>query len=432
MNDPSMEQAAAGSSTTYNIADKLFATKEERKILRDLAKKVKELSERPIETEKRELWTAHNDLKPVRPLIFCDPENGWNEIITQNMIKCTNPLLRVWEMVLRKEIFWGEDMQDDRVIEHYFNIPFHYRETGYGFEQKTIRTSSQGSCVWIKKIEDYERDFPVLSMSEIIIDYKTTETILAFAEELIGDILQIRLKGVWWWTLGMTWDFIKIRGLENLMLDMLLYPDWVHKLMDFLCTNIHKKLDFLEKNKLLALNTEGSYVGSGGFGWTDQLPRPGFDPEHVKLMDMWGFAESQETVGIDPEAFGEFVFPYQLSILERFGLNCYGCCEPLDQRWHIINKIPRLRRVSVSPWADIPRMAELLGSNYVYSMKPSPTPLSFSTMDKDKIRAELRENLRATRDCRVEVIMKDNHTLGNNPMNAVHWCRIAKEEINSL
>jgi len=77
-------------------------------------------------------------------------------------------------------------------------------------------------------------------------------------------------------------------------------------------------------------------------------------------------------------------------------------------------------------------MAELLGSNYVYSMKPSPTPLSFSTLDKDKIRADLRNNLRATRDCRVEVIMKDNHTLGNNPMNAVHWCRIAKEEINRL
>jgi len=30
--------------------------------------------------------------------------------------------------------------------------------------------------------------------------------------------------------------------------------------------------------------------------------------------------------------------------------------------------------------------------------------------------------------CRVEVIMKDNHTLGRNPVNPVAWCRIAREE----
>ena len=44
--------------------------------------------------------------------------------------------------------------------------------------------------------------------------------------------------------------------------------------------------------------------------------------------------------------FAEFVLPYQLPILERFGLNCYGCCEPLDQRW---STLKQLRRASVSP-----------------------------------------------------------------------------------
>jgi hypothetical protein len=29
----------------------------------------------------------------------------------------------------------------------------------------------------------------------------------------------------------------------------------------------------------------------------------------------------------------------------------------------------------------------------------------------------------------IELIMKDNNTLGNNPQNAVNWCRIAREEI---
>jgi hypothetical protein len=432
MRDPSMEQTAAGLSTTHGIDGQLVAEKYEKDLLRELAKRVFELSARPVEEEKKKLWNDHNDLKRTRPLIFCDPENGWNEIITQDQIKCRNPLLRVWEMFLRKEIFWAEEMKDDKVIEPFFNVPYHYRDTGYGFEERTERTSDEGSCVWIRSIEDYERDFQLLRYPEIVVDHERTEQVLGFAQDIFGNILQVRLRGIWWWTLGMTWDFIKIRGLENLMLDMLVYPDWVHRMMDFLSTSVHRRLDFLEENGLLALNTEGSYVGSGGFGWTGQLPQPDFDPQRIRTSDMWGFAESQETVGIDPEAFGEFIFPYQKTILERFGLNCYGCCEPIDPRWHIVKEIPRLRRVSVSPWASIPKMAEFLEDRYLFSMKPSPTPLSFATIEEESVRKKLREALKMTRDCNVEVIMKDNHTLGKNPMNAVNWCRIAMEEAKNI
>jgi hypothetical protein len=230
----------------------------------------------------------------------------------------------------------------------------------------------------------------------------------------------------------MTWEFIKLRGLENLMVDMLIQPEWVHKLMDFLCKSVHYKLDFLEKNKLLFLNTNGSYVGSGGFGWTEELPVEGFKPDHVRLKDMWGFTESQETVGVSPDMFGEFVFPYQKTIMERFGLNCYGCCEPLDPRWTYIRNFPRLRRVSVSPWANVKKMAEFLENKYIMSLKPSPSPLAMSNMNEAFIRKELAEKLSDSKGCCVEVIMKDNHTLGNNPENAIRWCEIAREEIYKL
>ena len=193
-----------------------------------------------------------------------------------------------------------------------------------------------------------------------------------------------------------------------------------------------KKFDFLEAGRLLALNTEGAYVGSGGFGWTNALPQPDFDPNHVRTIDMWGFAESQETVGVSPQMFGEFVFPYQLPILERFGLNCYGCCEPLDPRWHIVQNIPRLRRVSTSPWANRARMAEMLGDRFIISLKPSPSPLAEYPMDEKLVRQSLRNDLKATRGCRVKLIMKDNHTLGGHPHNAIRWCEIAHEEIVRL
>ena len=54
--------------------------------------------------------------------------------------------------------------------------------------------------------------------------------------------------------------------------------------------------------------------------------------------------------------------------------------------------------------------------------------LALPTIDEDRIRRGLRRALDITKDCRVEVIMKDNHTIGHNPENITRWCRIAREE----
>jgi hypothetical protein len=73
-------------------------------------------------------------------------------------------------------------------------------------------------------------------------------------------------------------------------------------------------------------------------------------------------------------------------------------------------------------------MSEHLGDRYVLSMKPNPASLAKPQIDEAAIRRALRRTLDITRGCVVEIIMKDNHTLGQRPENAVRWCRIAREE----
>ena len=73
-------------------------------------------------------------------------------------------------------------------------------------------------------------------------------------------------------------------------------------------------------------------------------------------------------------------------------------------------------------------MSEKLGSSYIFSMKPNPAYLAVPSIDEDFIRKELRKAIEITRGCRVEIIMKDNHTIGKNPDNVIRWCRIAQEE----
>ncbi len=432
LQDPATEQTAAGLSTTRGIATSFSFLPAERERLRALASRVAEVAARPIEKKKAQLWTAHNDLRSAEPLLFCDPENGWNEIIPLASLQCVDPLARVWEMHLLKELFWGLEMLDDRVIEAVFDVPYNYEDTGWGLREKRIGGGHGGSYTWEAPLKDYDRDFPSLCYPRILIDRVTTERVLGLAHELFDGILEVRLRGIWWWTLGMTWDYVTLRGLESFMLDLYDNPEWVHRTMRFMSEGLGRKLDFLEAEGLLALNTCGTYVGSGGFGWSSQLPAPGFDATRPRLKDLWGFAESQETVGVSTEMFEEFIFPYQLPLLERFGLNCYGCCEPMDPRWRVVKSIPRLRRVSISPWADRVIMAEALGRDYIMSLKPSPAPLARPAMDEEAVRAGLRADLAQVKGCVVELIMKDNHTLGGNPRNATGWCRIAREELGRL
>lgn len=202
-------------------------------------------------------------------------------------------------MKLRKEIFWGRFMSDDKVIEPYFDIPFLYEESDWGMREQKIGGTQGGSYRWDAPLKDY-KDIEKLRFPEIIVDYERTQRVLALAQDVFGDFLQVRLKGSFWWSLGMTWTLINLRGLTQIMYDVYDHPKEFHHLMAFLRDGHMQKLDFLENNNLLSLNNDGTYVGSGGFGYTQELPTPDFDGLHVHTQDLWGFAESQETVGFSP------------------------------------------------------------------------------------------------------------------------------------
>jgi hypothetical protein len=132
---------------------------------------------------------------------------------------------------------------------------------------------------------------------------------------------------------------------------------------------------------------------------------------------------------VGPDQFEEFIFPYQQDIAKEFGLLYYGCCEPVHNRWHILEKMPNIERVSVSPWCDEELISEKLGRRYVYSRKPNPAQISTAVWDENLIRQDLRRTLTAARGCRIEIIMKDVHTLNNEPERLARWVEIAFDEI---
>lgn len=392
--------------------------------LRDLAKELAELAAQPSQQEKRRRWRENNDLVLGKPMILCDPENGWQEILSEKDLRCQGELARSWELSLLKTLYWGKEMGDDRVVEAVFTYSTVSTETDYGMVEKRIRHDDRGSFTWEPPLKSYD-DLPLLKFPKITVDQAATQRKKNLAEEIFGDILRVYRKNYWWWSLGMTYQFVLLRGLENLMYDMYDYPEGVHGLMKFLMDSTLDKLDFLEREGLLSQNSDIDFIGSHSHGFTNDLPKP---DGVVTPMNMWGFCESQETVSVSPDMFREFVFPYQLTIAKRFGLNYYGCCEPLDQRFSIIQEIPRLRKISASPWANLDKMREFLGKNYVMSIKPNPAYVALENPDWAIVRSELKRIFRSTRGCVREVIMKDLNTIGKNPEHVKTWCRIAQEE----
>ncbi len=415
----------------YNDSDfsDLVLTENDKKILRGLSVKVREIAERPDMAEKKRLWHLHNNLQGERPMIFCDPENGWHEIIPESTLECSNNVARHWELHMKKQIFWGDKMGDDYVVESVFDVPHVYKELPWRIRGKeelshAFSTQMDGGAYHIDTVMKSYDELPDVLPRETTVDYMISGKVLDLAHDIFDGILKVRNRTVWFWSFGLTDEFSQLRGMDNLLMDFYDNPEGVHALMNKLKDGTIEHLEFLEKNNLFYPNNNYTYVGSGGLGYTDQLPTD----EPAKMIGMWGHAESQITVGVSPDMFEEFIYPYQKEIMEKFGLQCYGCCEGMENRMNIIKQSRNLRRVSVSHWADPEKMSDELKKDYIFSLKPSPSPLASHEMDMDSAREEMEHKFGIARDKNfVEIIMKDNHTLGNNPENVRKWVALARE-----
>lgn len=206
-----------------------------------------------------------------------------------------------------------------------------------------------------------------------------------------------------------------------------------YRLMKFFMDEHISFVDWFEKQGLLTPVNEDDYVGSGGVAYTDELPQKDWhEGDRVRLKDVWTLSESQETVGVGPDMFNEFILKYQAPIANKFGLVCYGCCEGLHQKIDaVIKAIPNLRRVSVSPWADQEIMAAKLGKKYVFSRKPNPSQIAVQ-FKEDEVREDIKKTLKFAGNLPLEIIMKDVHTVQSDPTRITRWVKIAREEIDKL
>ena len=403
-------------------------------ILRKLAHRFREACESDENQEVRRLWYAHDLCRGERPLLLTELDGGLELIIPDLQLQCQEPWARHQEFHFREKLAHVEIIGDDTPLEPYAPLSWAISKSNYGIDTHETMPDTDGTrgALHIDAvITDLKSQFHLLRPRTFSVNREATLELKAILETAYDGILPVRLSRNPWWTQGLTQVAISLIGLENLMLYMYDQPEELHGLMAFLRDDAFRLLDWMEREGLLVLNNLDDYCGSGSRGYTRALPSSEYRAgQPVRTQDLWALLESQETVGVGPEMYAEFIFPYEDSLARRFGRVYYGCCEPLHTRWDVVKKMANLKRVSISPWCDEKYMAQQLGGHYVYSRKPKPTLVSTEQFDEGLVRQDLRTTMEITREhgCSVEIIMKDVHTLSGHPDRLTRWVQIAREE----
>jgi len=186
----------------------------ERNVLRELASRVAEIAALPEQAVLQERWYRHNALEHGEPMVLCFPEGAWTELLPQDALVCSDELARNWEWQLRATVYTYEHFHDDQVVLPVFNVPYVHSFSDWGVSEQKVGGKNRGSYNWIpplQKLEDKEK----LRFRTLTLDHEATRRNVELAEETFGDILKVRQRGGFWWSLGMTEHLILLRGARS-------------------------------------------------------------------------------------------------------------------------------------------------------------------------------------------------------------------------
>jgi hypothetical protein len=392
--------------------------------------------------ERKRLWKAVHDLRAERPVILVEtsPIEGF---VSADELVCEDPFLRAVERNMCDNLRHAEEVGDDIVFEPYYRIGWQIESGGFGVPvelKPALMPHDEQSLGYtfnfpIQKPEDVAK----LQRRSFRVNREASEGCKKLLEDVMGDLLPVKLAnydpflvdaGNEEWTgmffFGLTWQIYRFIGNDGLMYWLYDSPETIHQLMSYMLDDRLRLFEYLEGEGLLAFNTDNQMAGPRSYGYVSDLPAEDRGGE-VKLNDLWGWPESQETTIISPSMYGEFVLPYIAKLSSRFGLVYYGCCEPVDDRLELIMEaIPNLRSVSVSGWADFKKVAEMLGNRYVYSRKPTPAYLSGELPDWELVEEDMRKTYAATKGCNVEILFRDLYTIAGERPRLGKWVEMTK------
>ncbi|MBR4888419.1 MAG: hypothetical protein IKU17_04675 [Clostridia bacterium] len=269
-------------------------------------------------------------------------------------------------------------------------------------------------------MEDVER----IQMPKITLDAEREAEIVEQAKIVFDGIIDFRLNGQCM-HLGI-WDTIaQWMGVENCYFALMDEPEMIHALMEKLTQGIIGMIHQLNELEGFDINSNLCHCSPT---FLNNMPKEG---DHALSGNAWAFGLAQLFTSVSPAITNEFEVQYMKRVFPYFGAIYYGCCDRLDDRMEFIAKLPKIRKLSCSPWSQREHFAEVMPDDCVMSNKPNPAYLASGKLDEQLVREDIRRTLAAAKAYgrNVEFLLKDISTVHHNPACLWRWQEIVMEEL---
>ena len=402
------------------------------KIIRELGKQYAEAAADPANAEHRRRALNNNNLRPDRPVVWIE-EIPWHEMNIDGELDllCHDETLRAAEQSFRRGLYKWRHMRTDMVLDDCYYIDKAFDSTGIGMEaeETTLAVDKNNNIIshHYEDLLDSEKKIEQLQIPVITARPDIDAERLEAAGEALDGVMPVKLRGhgIYY----APWDIIsRLRGVDPILTDLVERPELTHKIISRFTEIYTAQFNQMEAQGLLDYNIPALHCTPP---YVDGAPAEDYDGGRIRYKDVWFRGMAQIFGSVSPAMHEEFDLQYARKLMDKCAFSYYGCCEPLDNKIFLLRKIPNMRKIGVSPWANVRASAEAMGGDYVFARKPNPAFVA-GRLDKETIEKETREVIEAciANKCPYEFVLKDISTVSYRPQNLFEWAGIVEHTID--
>jgi len=413
---------------------------QDTRVLKPIVEQVLELAGRPVEEWKKKLWADHQAMRdtpkiPVSVYYELIPDPHWTLMLGQDPIRAQSDLARRIELELKKRIWMANNVPDDHIVWPSITVPAVLtREVDWGIPFGMAGTEANvDDPLEAKRIMPaFEKDIEPekIRFSDMEVDIPSTRQRVEMVRELVQDRLVVAVQ---YPNLGHSpFDLaVNMRGLEELLYDVIDVPEKVHGLMEVLTSGFERHHENRERNGFINCSPmAGDPYSQFGFRVHCAYLAEDFIGSTPRLCDEWAYVSAQTSSGLGPEMYARFVHPYNVRLARYFGNRTvyYHGCERLDEKLDILATLPNLRRLHVSPWSSIEAARNRFEGSVILEAHSHPGKVFFG-FSPENMRAELEALVREAEGVPIDINLSDIHSVNGNPGLLGIWAEVAQEVV---
>ena len=388
-------------------------------ILRDLAKRYYEIAMSDENVLLKKKWVDFNERRISTTMLIVDEVPWWEFDCEELKNRCETPFARQIEDFFLRNLWMKENLDTDHVFDDHVKLPMVIE--GCDFSITAVKESQNARADRFCDLLKTEKDIEKIKPLPISVNKEKTELNASIYNDIFADVIPVKQTGRA--VLFNAWDLLETwHGVENCLFDMYDRPEFLHAIMRRITDVTKHVIKNLEALKLLERPENLCYSPL----YCEM------DGEEGTAKNAWIFGTAQIFSSASKEMHQEFELPYAQEIFSLFGRGYYCCCEPLHDRIDMVDKLPNVSKVSISPFANVFVAAENIGNRYIMSRKPTPSYLGTQSVNWDVIEEEIVSSLSACRsnNVSVEFILKDLTSVNGNPLRLKEWSQRARRIIN--